>query len=128
MALSLHHEVVGVLRQCRQKFSGGTPGLTKRTLASVAIGLALPLTLVGSAAADIGDDVRDSITVPSGAEIRDQIDISPGFVGDGDDGDDGDEASFDAPSSGDFSGIDDAVREEFSGIGGAVRDRVLSED
>jgi hypothetical protein len=97
----------------------------KRTLASIAIGLALPLTLVGSAAADFGDDVRDSITVPSGSEIRDQVDISPEFASDDDDGDD---ESFDVPSSGDFSGIDDSVREDVSDIGGAVRDRVHGDD
>jgi hypothetical protein len=88
--------------------------MSKRMLASVAIGLALPLTLVGSAAADFGDDVRDSITVPSGSGIRDQVDISPEFSSDDDAGDD---ESFDVPSSGDFSGI-----------GGAVRDRVHGDD
>jgi hypothetical protein len=56
--------------------------MDKRRLASIAIGLALSLTLVGSAAADLGDDVREDIDIPMSAEFRDQIDISPDFGSD----------------------------------------------
>jgi hypothetical protein len=89
-----------------------------RRLASLAVGLALPLTLVGTATADIGDEVREA--VPNGAEIREQIDIPSDFGGDSED-----DVSFDPPRSGDFSDIDDSVREEFGGIDDVVRDRVL---
>jgi hypothetical protein len=92
-----------------------------RKLTGLLISLALPLTFAGSAAADFGDDVRDSISVPSAGDVRDNIETpeTPQTPSLDDDGDDG---SFDPPSHGDFSVIDDEARDRAS----QIRDEILS--
>lgn len=49
--------------------------MTRQTLAAAAVGLALSLSLAATAGADVGDDIRDHIAIPSSPELADRIEI-----------------------------------------------------
>lgn len=49
--------------------------MTKQTLIAAAVGLALSLSLAPTAGADVGDDFRDRIEIPTSQELADRLDF-----------------------------------------------------
>lgn len=110
--------------------------MNARKLAGLALGLALPLTMVASAAANDYDNVRSNLGIGSYDDYKERshvgdYDYYEGRIGvpvstSHDQDDDGD---IDYADWGDqWSGYDDAVRDAQSAIYDEVRDSIVGAD